>query len=149
MIKVTVAFNKVTIGLEYDRIYLAKLWDYRDWHAIGRGVVTPSRDNKIILFITKVKQKALTQYLDYFEDDLLYMEGESNHASDTRIVNSVNANDEIHLFYREIHHTPFTYYGRIYLATYILFPDVPSKFVFSTPKFDKSATELIITEEIG
>jgi len=129
-----VAFNGLTIGSQYDRIYLASLWGYKDWHAIGRGVVTPSKDNKIILFITKVKQKALTQYLDYFEENLLNIEGEKNHASDARILNSVNSNDEIHLFYREIHHTSFTYYGHIYLATYILFPDVPSKFVFSISK---------------
>jgi len=125
-----VNFGCLTIGLQYDRNYLASIWGYQDWHAISRGIVTPSHDNKIILFVTKIKQEANTQYVDYFEDELLHMEGERNHGSDSRIVNSFNGSDEIYIFYREIHHMPFTYYGRVYLVTYNLSANVPSKFVF-------------------
>jgi len=46
---------------EYNREYLAQKWGYKDWHAIGRGIVTLSRDNKIILFITQRKQKSQRQ----------------------------------------------------------------------------------------
>jgi len=142
-----VRFELLTTGMNYDRNYLAGIWGYQDWHAIGRGVVTPSGDNKIVLFVTKEKQESLTQYVDRFEDDLLYMEGESNHAADVRIVNSLYSNDEVYLFYRRIHHSPFTYYGRVYLATYSLLSDDASKFVFSTSKADAISIGSQTTEE--
>ncbi|MHB0764236.1 HNH endonuclease [Stutzerimonas sp. NM35] len=53
------------------------------------------------------------------------------HSSDTRIVNAGSTNDEIHLFYREIHHTPFVYYGQIHLKKYSLLTEDSSQFIFS------------------
>ncbi len=126
-----VSFEKLNIGQEYERTYLADIWGYKGFQAISRGVVTPSGTNFIILFVTKQKQEALTQYNDYKDGDLLHWEGEEKHSSDTRVLNARSANDEIHLFYRDIHHTPFVYYGQIHLKEHRLLSSSPSQFVFS------------------
>lgn len=126
-----VKFEKLKVGHSYDRPYLADLWEHKGFQAISRGVVTPSKTNYIILFVTKIKQETLRQYKDFMDTGLLHWEGEDKHFSDNRIVNAETANDAIHLFYREIHHTPFTYYGEITLKEYNLHNDAPSQFVFS------------------
>lgn len=126
-----VSFEDLKVGQEYERPYLADVWGYKGFQAISRGVVTPSGTNLIVLFVTKQKQEALTQYNDYLDGDLLHWEGEEKHSSDTRIIFSESANDEIHLFYRDIHHTPFVYYGLIYLKEHRIFIEKPSQFVFS------------------
>ena len=126
-----VSFEKLKIGQEYERPYLADIWGYKGFQAISRGVVTPSGTNFIVLFVTKQKQEALTQYSDYLDGDLLHWEGEQKHSSDGRVINAESANDEIHLFYRDIHHTPFVYYGRIHLIKHRLLNESPSQFVFS------------------
>ena len=51
-----VAFYSIAIGSEWNRPELAKLWGYKGFQAISKGVVTPAKDNKIILFITRDKQ---------------------------------------------------------------------------------------------
>ena len=92
------------VGAEYERPYLAELWGYRGFQAISRGVVTPSGTNKIILFVTEEKQQALTN---------------------SRVVNASSANDEVHLFHRRIHHSPFVYLGQIKLLEHNLLVDDP------------------------
>ncbi|WP_342655939.1 HNH endonuclease [Shewanella algae] len=133
-----VSFEKLNIGQEYERPYLADIWGYKGFQAISRGVVTPSRTKFIILFVTKQKQEALTQYNDYLDGDLLHWEGEKKHSSDTRVINARSANDEIHLFYRDIHHTPFVYYGQIHLKEHRLLSSSPSQFVFSIRNENRS-----------
>jgi putative restriction endonuclease len=49
------------------------LWGYQSFHAISKGVVTPSNTNSIIFFVTKDKQEALTQYNDYIDGDMLFL----------------------------------------------------------------------------
>ncbi|HWR51345.1 MAG TPA: hypothetical protein VN428_09575 [Bryobacteraceae bacterium] len=129
---IRVSFEALIIGEQYDRPELADIWGYRDWHALGRGCVTPSKHPYIILFITREKQEALTQYEDHFDGDRLYIQGETNHAADARIVGARENGDEIHLFYRDTHHSPFTYFGPIELVEDELRTDVPSRFVFAT-----------------
>nr|WP_283103201.1 HNH endonuclease [Shewanella chilikensis] len=90
------------------------------------------------MFVTKQKQEALTQYNDYLDGDLLHWEGEKKHSSDTRVINARSANDEIHLFYRDIHHTPFVYYGQIHLKEHRLLSSSPSQFVFSIRNENRS-----------
>ena len=126
-----ISFKKLKIGEEYERTFLADLLGYKGHQAISRGVVTPAGTEKIILFVTKEKQSSSTQYNDYIKDNSLFWEGEDKHGSDNRIINSLKEKDEIHLFYREIHHTPFVYYGEIFLTEYELYSDKPSKFLFS------------------
>jgi 5-methylcytosine-specific restriction protein A len=137
------------VGEEYGRKELAEIWGYRDWHAIGRGVVTPAGDNKVILFVTHEKQETLTQYQDHFEGDRLRMEGETNHANDARLVNAGTAGDEIHLFYHERHHLDFTYFGRVTLAEHTILEDVPSKFTFDTGRTEVMTSNALMTEEMA
>jgi len=125
-----VNFTSLKFGETYERPFLAKLWGYQSFHAISKGVVTPVNTNYIIFFVTKDKQEASTQYNDYIDRDLLFWEGEEKHSSDKRVVDANKNGDEIHLFYREVHHMPFVYFGKIALTDYQLNDDSPSEFVF-------------------
>lgn len=62
-------FDGVLLGEEYDRPFLAELWGYQDWHAIGRGFFTPRNDNKVALFVTREKHESLMLYVNHFEGD--------------------------------------------------------------------------------
>lgn len=126
----SVSFSSLKFGESYERPFLAKLWGYQSFHAISKGVVTPSGTKYIIFFVTKDKQEALTQYNDYIDRDMLFWEGEEKHSSDNRVVEANKNGDEIHLFYREVHHTPFVYFGKITLTDFQLSKDKPSEFVF-------------------
>lgn len=126
-----VSLSNLEIGKTYERRYLAKSWGYNGYQAISRGVVTPSGTKHIILFVTKKKQETLTQYNDYIDGDILYWEGEEKHGSDNRILNASKTSDEIHLFYREVHHSPFVYHGRIFLRRANILMDAPSQFLFT------------------
>ena len=125
-----VNFKSLEFGQSYDRPFLAKLWGYQSFHAISKGVVTPANTKYIVLFVTKDKQQALPQYNDYIDGNMLFWEGEDKHSSDKRVVGANKSQDEIHLFYRETHHSPFVYFGRISLTDFQLREDVPSEFVF-------------------
>jgi len=81
-------------------------------------------------FVTKDKQKALTQYNDFIDGDLLFWEGEEKHGTDQRIINATKIADDIHLFYREIHHSPFEYYGLVNLLDYQINKVEASEFIF-------------------
>jgi hypothetical protein len=47
------------------------------------------------LFITKIKQEAQAQYENYFEGDLLCIEGDTNQAADDRMINAASNGDEL------------------------------------------------------
>lgn len=130
------------IGAKYTRPELARRWGYASHHAISRGVVTPQGDNLIILFVTRIKQEALTQYNDALSGDLLFWEGQEKHGSDDRVIGAEAAGDEVHLFYREIHHSPFEYMGRVRLLSHIRGTDTPSKFVFRLEHDQGAADDL-------
>ena len=125
-----VNFKALEFGQSYERPFLAKLWGYQSFHAISKGVVTPANTKYIILFVTKDKQQALTQYNDYIDGNMLFWEGEEKHSSDKRVVEANKNGDEIHLFYRDTHHSPFVYFGRISLTDFQLSESAPSEFVF-------------------
>jgi len=125
-----VNFDSLKFGESYERPFLAKLWGYKSYKPFGRGAFTPSNTNYIILFVTKEKQKSLTQYNDYIDGDILFWEGEEKHGSDIRVVGAKQNGDEIYLFYREVHHTPFVYFGKITLTDFQLSKDKPSEFIF-------------------
>lgn len=131
-----VNFSSLRFGETYERPYLAKLWGYQSFHALSKGVVTPAGTNYLIFFVTKDKQEALTQYNDYIDGNMLFWEGEEKHSSDKRVVDARNNGDEIHLFYREIHHTAFVYFGKISLTDYQLRENAPSEFVFKIEALD-------------
>jgi len=125
-----VTFNSLKFGKVYDRPYLANLWGYQSFHAISKGVVTPAGTNYIVFFVTKDKQEALTQYNDYIDGAMLFWEGEEKHSSDNRVIEASKNGDEIHLFYREVHHMRFVYFGKITLTDFQLNSNKPSEFVF-------------------
>jgi hypothetical protein len=120
-------FEALTVGNKYDRPTLAKLWGYKSFNAISRGVFSPQSMNILIFFITREKQETLTQYEDHIDSDILFWEGEKGHRSDKRII---DRKDQIYVFYRERHHSDFIYEGRAVLRSYNLFADRPSKFSF-------------------
>jgi hypothetical protein len=130
----------LTIGAKYARPELAERWGYSSHHAISRGVVTPQGEKLIILFVTRMKQETLTQYRDYLSGDLLFWEGQEKHGTDDRVIDAEKAGDEIHLFYREVHHCPFEYMGRVLLLNAIRKTDAPSQFVFRL-EHDQGATD--------
>lgn len=140
-----ISFKSLEFGKTYDRPFLAKLWGYRSFHALSKGVVTPVGTNYIIFFVTKDKQEALTQYNDYIDGSMLFWEGEEKHSSDRRVIEAGKNSDEIHLFYREVHHTPFVYFGKISLNDYQVRENTPSEFVF---KIESLSTELDAFKEV-
>jgi putative restriction endonuclease len=128
-----VSFDRLTIGSAYNRNQLATLWGYKDYHAIARGCVTPAGSPILIFFITRERQEWDTPYQNALDGDVLRMDGEDRKASDRRIVAAKHSGDEIHLFYRELHRAPFTYYGRIELIDHKEFADKPTQYRFKVP----------------
>jgi len=125
-----ISFEGFCVGCAYDRPALAEIWGYKSWAAIAKGVVTPAGQPVIVLFITKEKQGTLPQYQDTFDGEVLRMEGEDGHGSDERLINADRNGDEVHLFYRDRHHAPFIYEGRVVLEEYQRLTGKPSRFVF-------------------
>lgn len=125
-----VTFDEIHVGAQYDRPTLAKMWGYKSWAAISRGILTPLGQHAIVLFITEDKQAVLRQYRDSFDGEVLRMEGEEGHKNDERLINASVDGDEVHLFYRRRHHSPFIYHGRFSLEYYQRFSDRPTLFVF-------------------
>jgi hypothetical protein len=130
----------LVIGARYTRPDLARRWGYESHHALSRGVITPQGERVILLFVTRVKQEALTQYRDYLSGDILFWEGQEKHGTDDRVIDAERAGDEIHLFYREVHHTPFEYKGPVFLLSALRKADAPSQFVIRL-EHDQGATD--------
>lgn len=126
-----VSFDNIAIGQTYSRHDLAQIWGYTAYQALARGVVTPRNDNKIILFVTKEKQASATQYQDRIEGNQLFWEGPNDHFAEDRIVSTPDNGDEIHLFYRERHHSDFVYYGQITPTQTQHATGQPSHFIFT------------------
>lgn len=95
-----VSFDSIRVGENYSRPQLSTIWGYQSHQAISRGIVTPKDSPFVILFATNIKQTGYTKYKNEIRDDLLYTEGETNHSSDNRIIESLNEHVKIHLFYR-------------------------------------------------
>ncbi len=117
-------------GCLYTRPELAALWGYAGYQAFARGVFTPQGTRMIVLFVTREKQQGLTAYVDALVGDHLTWEGETKHQSDERIANAAESGESIHLFYRDVHHTPFRYHGQVLLTHYRARRDDPSRFEF-------------------
>ena len=110
------SFAKVRRGAHYSRLQLASLWGYASYHAIARGVVTPRSDNKIVLFVTESKQRSAEQYQDRLRGNVLLWEGPRDGFAEERMRNASMTGDEIHVFYREKHHSDFAYLGEASVA---------------------------------
>lgn len=123
-----ISFNQIKIGDVYSRNYLAQIWGYAAYQALARGVVTPKRDSKIILFVTADKQEWIQQYTDKLQGDTLVWEGPNDHFAEDRMLKAKDLGEEIHLFFRAKHHTDFTYYGRIEIEESVVESKRPSQF---------------------
>lgn len=139
-------FSAIQIGRKYDRPWLAGAWGFRGYEAISRGVFCPHGGGQIILFVTRIKQESLEQYNDYISGEYLFWEGEKGHGNDQRIADSSKSGEQIHLFYREIHHSAFEYKGLLTVAGVGFVPDRPTKFVFHL-NHDQSAQDDITTHQ--
>lgn len=139
-------FSDIQIGRKYDRPWLAAKWGFRSYEAISRGVFCPKGGGQIILFVTRIKQENFEQFNDYISGEYLFWEGESKHGNDERIVSARTNGEQIHLFYREIHHSPFEYKGPVELLESVLFRDKPSKFVFKL-FHDQGARDDLLTHQ--
>jgi hypothetical protein len=108
------------------------MWGYASYHAIARGVVTPRNDNKIVLFVTEEKQQSARQYADRLVGDQLKWEGPTDHFAEDRMLRTRDScnSDEIHLFYRDRHHTEFRYCGRLNVTSHVAGVTGPSRFRF-------------------
>lgn len=130
--------DQLKLFSEYDQKTLAELWHYKSYDAIRRGIVTPANSNIIILFVTEKKAEYATQYVDRLQGNILYMSGETRHINDERLATNLNVEkDTIYLFYRQMHHTPFIYYGEVKLTKYIENQDKPSQFEFLVKSIKK------------
>jgi putative restriction endonuclease len=121
----------VKMGTEYSRHELARLWGYKSFHALARGVVTPAGDSKIILFVTKHKQESAEQYRNELNGSELKWEGPTDHFAEQRMLDAKHGEDQIHVFYRERHHTDFTYLGQASVGDTTIRVDAPSSFTLN------------------
>jgi hypothetical protein len=124
-----VSFEKITVGSSYSRPQLARIWGYSGYQALARGVVTPKDDNKIILFVTFDKPEYIEQYKDELKGGILHWEGPTDHFAENRMINAKRTGDQIHVFYRERHHSDFVYEGQYSVASSSLHADRPSQFI--------------------
>lgn len=132
--KVAVSFANIEKGGMYSRPQLAEFWGYTGYQAIARGVVTPRGSNKIILFVTEEKQGSLEQYRDRLKGNTLEWEGPTDHFAEGRMLVASDSGDEIHVFYRERHHSDFVYLGQVEILRYTRRTDKPSAFCFQIPQ---------------
>lgn len=132
-----VKMDLLQIGQQYSAVQLAYMWGYKSHHPLVKGMVTPSGMNIVILFVTKEKQVGATPYEDEIKGNILYMMGQERHGSDKRLLENLNTRkDDIYLFYREFHHTPFIYYGRCFLIDADIKENSPSEFEFLIENLD-------------
>jgi 5-methylcytosine-specific restriction enzyme A len=142
-----VTVDSLLLGEAYDRVYLAKLWGYEGHQAISRGVITPAGQRVIVLFVTRIKQTGYTQYENRFEGDVLLMEGERGDTStNARLKGAKAVGDRIFLFYRERHHSNFTFYGEASIADVNETPDA-IHFTLNTHRSDAIAINALVTED--
>jgi hypothetical protein len=123
-----ISFAKLVVGQTYSRPTLATLWGYKSFNAIARGVITPKDDDKIILFVTE--QASAEQYADRLIGNVLEWKGPNDHFAEDRMLAATTSGEEIHLFHRNMHHTDFTYFGKLTVIESISRLGSPSRFKF-------------------
>lgn len=90
--------------LEAGKIYTRE--DLRDQFQIedatlNNGVFQPKSTNSVWLFVTKEKSSDRTQYVDYFEGDILYWQGQTVGRSYQKIIGHEADGNELLVFFRE------------------------------------------------
>lgn len=149
MAAVSVCFDSLVMGQRYGRDYLANLWGLTSYHTINQSVFIPKHQNVIVLFVTTSAQGSRSRYVDYIEDGKLCWDGEEDHGSDNKIINSSETGGEIHLFCRDASEPTFMYYGQVKLDIYVLHDSQPSRFIFSIGSKDRSRSNLLSCEHLN
>jgi hypothetical protein len=107
---------------------LAQLWGYPGYQAIARGVVTPKSSNKIVLFVTKEKQRGAEPYQGDMVGSTLTWDGPTYHFAEGQMKNAGQTGEQIHLFYRTRHHSAFRYEGQLEVIFCQTLANQPSRF---------------------
>ena len=122
--------EQLAVGCLYSRPRLADLWKYRGHQGLDRGVVTPAGSALIILFVTAEKEPSAEQYDDILVGRVLQWEGPTDHYAEGRIAESRESGEQIHLFFRQRHHSDFMYYGVLELLDATIQTEGRSHFIF-------------------
>lgn len=133
-----VSFDTLSVGSTYDRPTLAKIWGYQNLAAIAKGVFTPAKESIVVLFVTREREQPMPHYEDTFDGDVLRLEGEERHGSDQRLISSKTNGDEVHLFYKDRHHEPFTYCGEFAIEGHQRPSEGPSMFEFRRTNYTQA-----------
>lgn len=142
--------DRITIGKEYTLPELAEEWEYVSYHGLRKGIVTQKNSKIIVLFVTEQKQANATQYYDELRGEILFMQGQNAHGTDKRLSRNLRKEqDEIYLFYRERHHTPFVFYGQVRLVNFQINEDKPSEFEFWINNFVNSEDNQLLVDIIA
>lgn len=80
------------------------------------------------MFVTYDKPDYIEQYKDELKDGILYWEGPTDHFAEDRMINAQQFGEEIHVFYRERHHSDFIYEGKFIIVDHSVNANKPSKF---------------------
>ncbi len=80
--------------------------------------------------MTAQKQESSEQYNNKLVDEYLHWEGPNDHFAESRMIQARRNSEEIHLFYRDRHHSDFIYFGKIEIVNVEIDTVRPSKFVF-------------------
>lgn len=107
--------SQLTEGHIYTRAELSEMLGTRD-ATINTGIFQPKYYDSVLLFITEKKPMDRTQYVDRFEGDTLYWQGQIAGRKDTLIISHERQRIEILVFYRsakkEYPGSGFRYEGR-------------------------------------
>lgn len=144
-----VSFEHIPIGSEWQREALAELWGYETYHAIARGVVTPSNSKLIILFVEEAKPGQSAPYSHRLTGRTLHWEGERGHGNDQRIQRADAAGEQIHVFHRHGHRAAYVYQGRARLRSFEQLTDFPSRAEFELPDKDPPSESDWTDPELG
>lgn len=125
-----VSFERLRKGNKYSREELASIWNYNGTQGLQRGVVTPAGHRCILLFATGEKQTGYQPYRNEIRDGRFYWDGPTDHYAETRLLRSRETGEQIHLFYRDRHHSDFEYMGLLHLEDVRQTTTASSKFTF-------------------
>lgn len=105
-------FSEIRVGIRYSRALLARLWELGGPEALKRGVFTPSGGVQVVLFVTQLKDDAMTGYADRLDGAELHWDCDGQRHNVLRMAAQLAApRDEIHVFFRDLPGQDFIYCG--------------------------------------
>lgn len=135
----------------YSREDLKKQFGITD-SSINNGIFKPRDFSSVWLFITEEKSTDRTQYKDYFDDQVLQFEGQTQRRTDHLLINHKEDGNEIIVFYRkrkdEVPNFGFRYLGQFsyYSHTSDETPATPTRFILYPldilPEEEKAESEV-------